>query len=566
MSNRTPIKRFLIGDRYIESRIEYKQAILRGQLALMVMVICVIYLLVDPLINQIYFFVPWYFVGIAVSLIILYLNRHHRFTAASILLILFGNILVFFTSQSGNPDHGAFIFFITTAAASLVLFYHKNMTLGLFFVGLSLVLAYLAFFMNMELLETTVMNVKYRKINFFINLTIGMLSSVVVLLFLIYRNKESEKSLLEKQQELQKLADELEKSREQYALALQGTEAGLFEWDLVHSRYYLSDRLLELLGYNREEVELRMSFFQSIIHPDDLEKTRNRMMKALATLTQFKNEARILCKDGQYRWFYFTGVIKSENGKAIKTVGSIINIDKRKKAEEALQKKNLELQKANEELDRFVYSASHDMRAPLTTIAGLLEVLKLTKDPAEYPQYFEMIRQRIEDMEAFIREVTDYSRNTRLPVENIAIHLRDFVDKIKESVAFMAEQNHIKVEVDIDKDIVIHTDPARLRVIFNNLINNAIKYYDTNKSKRYVKVLAKKESDDCRIEVIDNGMGIHEEYLAKVFDMFFRASEKSKGSGLGLYIVKETVEKLGGEITLSSTLGQGTHVIVRLPV
>ncbi len=556
----------MIGDRYIESRIEYKQAILRGQLALMVMVICIIYLLVDPLINKIYFFVPWYLVGIAVSLIILYLNRTHRFTAASILLLTFGNILVFFTSQSGNPDHGAFIFFVTVAAASLVLFYHKNMNLGLFFVGLSLVLAYLAFFMNMELLDTTIMTVKYRKINFFINLTIGMLSSVVVLLFLIYRNKESEKSLLEKQRELQKLADELEKSREQYALALQGTEAGLFEWDLVQSRYYLSEKLLELLGYGRDEVELRMSFFQSLIHPDDLEKTRNRMMKALATLTQFKNEARILCKDGQYRWFYFTGVIKSENGKATKTVGSIINIDKRKKAEEALQRKNLELQKANEELDRFVYSASHDMRAPLTTIAGLLEVLKLTNDPAEYPQYFEMIRQRIDDMEAFIREVTDYSRNTRLPVENIAIRLLDFVNKIKDSVAFLAEQNHIKVEIDIDKDIVIHSDPARLRVIFNNLINNAIKYYDANKSERYVKVVAKQESGDCRIEILDNGMGIHEEYVDKVFDMFFRASEQSKGSGLGLYIVKETVEKLGGEITLSSVLGQGTHVTVRLPV
>lgn len=230
----------------------------------------------------------------------------------------------------------------------------------------------------------------------------------------------------------------------------------------------------------------------------------------------------------------------------------------------SMEFQNLELKKTNEELDRFVYSASHDLRSPLSSIKGLVNVFEVDPE-GKKEEYLPKIKSRIETMEKFIKEITDYSRNTRVQVAMEYIVLKPLVEEIVSSLKYSDGADHLEFQIELEEDFVVRSDPYRLRIILNNLISNSIKYADTKKDKPYVLIKASKDTEVATIEVIDNGIGILNALHEKVFNMFFRATEKSSGSGLGLYIVSESVKKLSGEIVLNSELGYGTTITLKLP-
>ncbi len=113
--------------------------------------------------------------------------------------------------------------------------------------------------------------------------------------------------------------------------------------------------------------------------------------------------------------------------------------------------------------------------------------------------------------------------------------------------------------------MVLPSDAMRLKIVLNNLMNNAIKYHDYNKESRYIRISTSPSEHGMKFSVCDNGMGIPLEHHDKVFNMFYRASDKSKGSGLGLYIVKESLGQLGGTVSLKSTLGEGSTFTILIP-
>lgn len=230
---------------------------------------------------------------------------------------------------------------------------------------------------------------------------------------------------------------------------------------------------------------------------------------------------------------------------------------------EILQR-NYELTKANAELDRFVYSASHDLRAPLSSITGLISLQKL--DPSGTETYLNMMEGRIQVMDKFIHDIIDYSRNTRLDVIKDKIRLTEMVNEIVEVLRFTQENDRLKIQVKVDADLEIISDASRLRVVLNNLISNAIKYSDHSKANPYVIIVAYRQKDRYTIEVKDNGIGIEEELQPKIFEMFFRATSHASGSGLGLYIVKESLEKIGGLISFESKPREGSTFRLALPL
>ena len=242
----------------------------------------------------------------------------------------------------------------------------------------------------------------------------------------------------------------------------------------------------------------------------------------------------------------------------------IANKDKLESMAFELQTKNEELQKANDELDRFVYSTSHDLRAPLTTLLGLLDLTKSSDNNEEKIKYAEMMTSRIHEMEGFIREITDYSRNTRLEINHEKVNIKEVIKKLEESFLILANNAKVKLSHDLPKDLEVETDGIRLNVILNNLIANGIKYHDPSKDDRYVKISASNEGNSLIIEIEDNGIGISKDYKDKIFDMFFRASDKSTGSGLGLYIVQETLGKIGGTISFDSKQRVGSKFTIKL--
>lgn len=240
---------------------------------------------------------------------------------------------------------------------------------------------------------------------------------------------------------------------------------------------------------------------------------------------------------------------------------------KRKKAERTLRKQNEELIKINKELDSFVYSVSHNLRAPLMSVLGLINLVQLENKNADQSlhDYFEMMQQSIHKLDDTLKEILDYSRNARSALTISEVDVRKMVLESFDKMKYMEGSEDIVKSVKIEEDVAFYTDPYRLSVIINNLVSNAIKYRDIHKKDHELVVEAMFSDTDLILNFRDNGIGISPEYLPRIFEMFFRATERSEGAGLGLYIVKETVDKLHGTITVDSVMGEGTTFKVVVP-
>jgi signal transduction histidine kinase len=171
----------------------------------------------------------------------------------------------------------------------------------------------------------------------------------------------------------------------------------------------------------------------------------------------------------------------------------------------------------------------------------------------------------IHKLDATIHEINDYSKNARLEVAKEEIDFQKLFDGIIENLAYMEGASKISIELQVCAADVFHSDKSRLLVIFNNLLSNAIKYHDFGKELLFIKIQVAIEPSGAFISIADNGLGISPEYQERVFEMFFRATEQSSGSGLGLYIVKESVSKLQGTISLQSEPSQGSTFTIVLP-
>ncbi|MEZ4943895.1 MAG: HAMP domain-containing sensor histidine kinase [Cyclobacteriaceae bacterium] len=437
MVDRQLLRNFLLGKERIASRSEYKESLLRGQFGLLIGAICIIYVFID-LASDVTVFIPFYGIGIVVSIFIVILNRIRKSTLSSIFILVFSNLLVYSFAAIDSPYSGVFLFFTATAAAGLILFARQSRYIGFIFVGFSIVLGLLAYLSDWSPIDAPERTEAYAMISFITNFTVGMLACVLIIFFAINRNNESEKSLRD-------------------------------------------------------------------------------------------------------------------------------NIQARELAEQALLDKNDELQKANKELDRFVYSASHDMRAPLSSLLGLLEIVRLTNKETELTEYFDLMKNRILTMEGFIKEVTDYSRNARTKVSYTEVNLYSLVKEVISGIEFISSNAKTVAKIDIPENMTSFCDVARMRVILNNLISNSIKYSDPTKNENYYAVGMHMRDSELILSVTDNGIGIQSDYQGRIFEMFYRATESSDGSGLGLYIVKETVHKLGGTITFESEYTKGSTFTVRLP-
>lgn len=230
-----------------------------------------------------------------------------------------------------------------------------------------------------------------------------------------------------------------------------------------------------------------------------------------------------------------------------------------------LRETNINLQKVNDELDRFVYSTSHDLRAPLASVAGLINLSIHNTDAGEVKKYLGMMQTRINDLERFIKDITDYSRNNRLQIAHEEINLHNLANEVWDSLQYSSEASGISFINEIPKTLMLENDSRRLRVVLTNLMANAIRYHDQRKEHRFIRLYHQSTAGSFSLHVEDNGQGIAPEIQKRVFDMFYRGNESSQGSGLGLYIVKETVGKLSGSVRLQSVPRQGSTFTVTLP-
>ena len=228
-----------------------------------------------------------------------------------------------------------------------------------------------------------------------------------------------------------------------------------------------------------------------------------------------------------------------------------------------LKRKVNELEKINEELNRFVYSTSHDLRSPLASIMGILNLSKMDNSITDPNHYMEMIETCVNKMDNFIQKIIEYYKSLRADDEVSSIN---FLVTINESICICKMQNpHIEFFVKNDQPVDFINDNFRVNIILDNLINNAVKYQKPSCDDPWVKINVQVDEHKAVIEIEDNGIGILEEHLNNIFKMFFRSVTHVNGNGIGLYIVKEALGRIGGDISVHSTHGEGTVFRITIP-
>lgn len=380
------------------------------------------------------------------------------------------------------------------------------------------------------------------------------IESIVGCMVDITQQKQIEQSILESERNYRMIADSV-------------TDI-ISRHDLDGRINYISPSVYNILGYKPEEMTGVNPF--DIIHPEDrqeVQRTLNYLLKP-EPHSRVIFIFRIVNKAGSYVWVENTARITDDRSSVLCVSRDItqrrLHEEKLEKNEKTLIQQNKELLKINEELDRFAYRTSHDLRAPLTSILGLIEIIHNADNSQQKDEYLELIKKSALKLDSFVQEILKFSRNSRLKVEKQKINFYDLINDVFEDLQFASNIREMHKIVDIRSVKDFYSDIYRLRIIFNNLISNALRY---KKEYEDVKITIAITANEKQAEISfkDEGIGIAEEHQEKIFNMFYRASERNVGSGLGLYIVKETINKLNGKIAVKSALDAGTEFIIKIP-
>lgn len=366
-------------------------------------------------------------------------------------------------------------------------------------------------------------------------------------------------------------AEEIEESKHFIESIADTSPELLYVFDFLKGDYiYFSNHIKNMLGYEVEDVLNGKVQLFSKLHPEDFQKVAYNFQEKIRQVRDdevVETEYRVQHQDG--RWIWLSSRDKpfkrDEHGNVVQTVGTAQDITRRMQYEQQLEKQNEELKKTNAELDRFVYSSSHDLRAPLASVLGLINIALLENTPAEKDVYIRLMETSINRLDHFIQDIISYSRNSRMEVAPDRIDFAKLTEETINNLSYIDDVNAIQFDANFDTSVPFVSDYRRLSVIFSNLIGNAIRYRSRSVDQSYVHVKVSTSPEYAKITINDNGIGIAPEHQSKIFDMFFKASNEKHGSGIGLYIVKETMNVLEGTIAVESKTRVGSTFTLKIP-
>jgi PAS domain S-box-containing protein len=393
--------------------------------------------------------------------------------------------------------------------------------------------------------------------------------------------------------ELLATIDQLNTVRERLDLVISATRDGTWEHDLASGTLTTSDRLLELLGYTREQLAPTWLAFFTRAHPDDARGLLAAVEAHTQTGATLDIELRLAGATGEYRWYRLRGnAARDAAGRATRLAGSLSDIHAQREADERLCDYTEELWESRQALEaraeqlriaqgaaetaarvksEFLANMSHEIRTPMTAILGYSDLLlDPRQSPTERAECVHTIRRSGQHLLALINDILDLSKIEagKMTIESIPARLVEVLDEALALVQAQAAAKGITLGFDAASPLpqVIHTDPTRLRQVITNLLSNAVKFT----SAGGVRVIASLDAHETlRIEVHDTGIGISPEQLATLFKPFSQAdgsmTRRFGGTGLGLCISSKIVTLLGGELSVTSTPGQGSCFNVTLP-
>ena len=353
--------------------------------------------------------------------------------------------------------------------------------------------------------------------------------------------------------------DILRTSEERFQLAVEGSQDGIWDWDLKNQTLYLSDLYLTLIGYERG-YQFTPDEWSSLVHPDDVKMLRKASTEHLKYHVPFEIEYRLSRKDGSYVWFNSRGhAIWDENGKATRFSGSLRDVTEKKEAEKRISE--------------FYSTVSHELRTPLTSIRGSLGLIEGGKAGEVPPKVLRLVAIGRNESERLIRLINDILDIKKIETGNFELNPESFdperlVLKTIDGISGMAQENSVKLRSTVSTRMHLYGDFDRLVQVLTNLLSNAIKYSPKDGVVRIT--VEERENFRLRLSVTDQGPGIPEQKIHKLFGMFQQLdssdSRKKGGTGLGLAISKSIVEQHSGNIGVESNPGEGSTFWFEIPI
>lgn len=559
---------FILGKQSIgKGSLLYKRLIITGQLCLLVAVICAVYLLFDLWIG-VFYAIPFYTILFLLSVTAFILNRKGIHLTSRLLIFSASLAFIFLFTSSEPVESGNYFNFFPLAISPFLLFGYEKFRLSLFLSIISLVLFGIALFSDFSILPSGELSDDINEFNFFIHFIVAMIATLFMIITLAGANFNAEKQLRKNEQELLGVRTQLEENTERLAMAISGANAGVYDWDIKKNTIQYSAIWKKLLGYNSEEAKDEgIEEFMEMVHPDDAEEVSEKLHLHLTQNERYSEVFRIKTKQGNYRWFLDAGQASWDNdGKPIRMVGALFDITEKKLTESTIREQNAMLEKTNAELDRFLYSTSHDLRAPVMSILGIINVAQQTTNTQELKDYMLLIGDRAHKLDEYINEIIDYTKNHRQEVRKETFCFHELLTKTVANAAVLDPSGKIGFHIDVPVNLYLKSDYERWHIILKSLLSNAVKHHNFKNENPWVKVYILNTEDSFEIYIEDNGKGIKDEYHGRIFDMFFKASEDARGSGIGLYLVKETLNRLSGKIEIKSQYGKGTSLCLKFKI
>tara|TARA_R100001143_G_scaffold63592_2_gene73065 strand:+ start:1138 stop:5292 length:4155 start_codon:yes stop_codon:yes gene_type:complete len=367
--------------------------------------------------------------------------------------------------------------------------------------------------------------------------------------------------------------EKIRQSNERFEKVAKATNDAIYDWNIEQNELFLGEGFNTLFGHDIKNETHSVDSWTKNLHPDDKEKALDEFNSALQNRNEFNlySEYRYLKADGTYAYVINRGnITRDESGEAQRMVGAIADITQRKNYEESLQRLNENLEQhakelaiSNRELEQFAFVTSHDLQEPLRMISSFLTQLERKygdqlDEKANKYIYFAV--DGAKRMRQIILDLLDFSTIGK------SVDLKEEVDinEIVDETCLLQRKAIEETGTDIVKENLpkILAQRAVIAQIFQNLIGNAVKFIHKEGSPKIV-ISASESEEEWTFSVKDNGIGIEEEYFDKIFTIFqkLHQNEQYEGTGMGLAIVKKSVENLGGSIWVESTPGEGSNFI-----
>lgn len=357
--------------------------------------------------------------------------------------------------------------------------------------------------------------------------------------------------------------------QKKYEQSIKQNEANLRSiLDNTDSAIWLIDNKLQLIEFNRSFVQFWKTLngdhpacdekLIRIPNSNDLTSKFSLWYRCIRKKKPFTKNLSVMLS-GHSHIFNIEAFPIIKNGIVNGATFFAHDITEKQSKEETLQKKNEELERLNKQFDELVYSASHDLRSPITSSRGLINLMRIDMSRSNTENCLNLIETSLNKLDNIVREITLFSKTSRSRVHIEKINTYSFINECVESQIVKEGVNgsNISFQIDAKRVKTIYSDQEKLKLAINNLINNAIRFRDPRKQPQ-VKIKVTYVKKKIKLEIADNGIGIPLEHQSKIFDMFYKAHETSQGPGLGLFVASEAINRVKGSIRVYSEPGIGS--------